>query len=86
MLGPKEIGFEVWPENWPAVQAFLTVQTQWASSMSGATGLDYTRVHAGLEMAGIECTPKLFAELRLMEGAALEEFSRARKVTDRTKG
>ena len=75
-LGPKEEGFKVWPENWPALQAFLAVQTQWASGMGGATGLDYMRVRAGLEMAGIEVTPELFQSLRLMESAALEVFAR----------
>jgi hypothetical protein len=53
MLGPKDEGFVVWPENWPVVEAFAVVQTQWSHSMSGPAGLDYTRVETGLRLAGV---------------------------------
>lgn len=84
MLGPKEEHFEVWPENWDAVQAFLGVQTQWAVGFAGPTGLDYTRVRAGLEMAGITVTQDLFSRLRIIEGGALKALAKsARQVTDK---
>ena len=79
-LGPAEKAFPVWPENWPAVQAFLSVQTQWAIGMSGGpTGLDYARVRAGLELAGVEATPELFQKLRILESAALAAISKRNK-------
>jgi hypothetical protein len=78
-LGPKDEGFQVWPENWPALQAFLAVQTQWAIGMNGPTGLDYTRVRAGLELAGVETTPALFQKLRILESAALAALSKRTK-------
>jgi hypothetical protein len=74
-LGAKNPTFEVWPENWPAVQAFLKVQTQWATGMGGPTGLDYTRVRDGLELAGVSVTPELFEQLQVMEAGALKAFS-----------
>lgn len=57
--------FEVWPENWRAIELFLDVSTQWralaapegATGMAGAiwsrimyTGLDYSAVAATLAM------------------------------------
>lgn len=73
--GPEQKEFAVWPENWAALQAFLSVQSQWAVGMSGPTGLDYVRVKAGLEMAGVAITPELFAQLRLLERGALDAMS-----------
>jgi hypothetical protein len=76
----------VWPENWPAVQAFLTVQTQWVVGMSGPTGLDYARVRDGLTMAGIEVSPALFQSLRVIELGVLEALASANeKRTKRSK-
>jgi hypothetical protein len=75
-LGPKEEHFEIWPDNWPAWQAFVSVQTQWSTGFGGPTGLDYSRVKAGLEMAGIEMTKEMFAHLRIIEAAALKAMSK----------
>jgi hypothetical protein len=60
-------GFPVLAENWDAVLAWLTVQTQFSR-----TGFRYEGLEAGLRMAGVECTPGLFAQLQTMEVAALE--------------
>jgi hypothetical protein len=73
--GPEETLCEVWPENWLAVEAFLVVQTQWSVGMGGATGFDYTRVKAGLEMAGITVSVELFEKLRVIEHAALRAWA-----------
>lgn len=69
--GDEEKDFLIWPENWEAVRAFLSVSSQWSVGVNGPTGLDYSRVRAGLEMAGIEVTPDLFGKLRVLESAAL---------------
>ena len=80
MLGAREEGFAVWPENMPAVQTFLCVQTQWShSGMGGPAGLDYARVKVALSLAGEEVTPELFRKLQLMEAGALEELARIQK-------
>lgn len=78
-LGPEEKHFEVWPENWPAWEAFLAVQTQWASGFNGFTGLDYSRVRAGLRAAGIRVTKDLWQKLQYIELCVLDEQSKSRR-------
>jgi hypothetical protein len=70
----------IWPENVPAVVAFLAVQTQWRVAAGAARlhyiGLDYAGVAAGLTAANINVTPELWADIRLIEmgaRAALQE-------------
>ena len=69
----------VWPDNWPAVVAFLAVQTQWRAAIVGGgfsparlfyVGLDYAGVRAGLAAEGIALTPAQWRDLRLMEAEA----------------
>lgn len=64
----------VWPENVAAVEAFLVCSSQWrmVDGMSGmrVIGLDYAGVKAGLELAGIEVTPDLWSDIRLVEAGA----------------
>ena len=68
--------FEVWAENWPVVDAFLCIATQWRAIGLGMTGqvywqgLDYAGAAAGLAGAGIEGSPPIWAGLRVMEAAA----------------
>lgn len=64
------------------MQAFFAVQTQWASGgMGGPSGLDYTRVRAGLHLAGIEATPELFQKLQILESAVLEALAKKDKAS-----
>ncbi|TVO70909.1 hypothetical protein FHP88_15760 [Sedimenticola selenatireducens] len=58
--------FYVLEENWTAVMAWLTVQTQMTR-----TGFRYEGMEAGLRMATIESTPEIFSKLQVMEGAVL---------------
>jgi hypothetical protein len=74
--------FEVYPENWLAVQVFLALSTQWRavgiSTMTKArivhTGLDYAVIEPVFRMMDIK--PKrraaIFQKLRVMEEAALD--------------
>lgn len=71
----------VWPENAPAVDAFLAVSTQWrmVASAGGPLvygGLDYTGVRAGLDLAGITPSPALWADVQLIEAGALGALNR----------
>lgn len=75
----RQVG--IWAQHWPAVSAFCAVSTQWRVVGAGLTrlhtqGLDYTAMRAGLEMAGIEITPKLFGQIREIEIGALEHLNR----------
>lgn len=74
--------FEVWPENWKAVQLFLALSTQWRfvgiSTMVGArivqTGLDYSAVESIMRLMDIKPRRRaaLFKKLQIMEQAALD--------------
>lgn len=68
----------VWAENWPAVDLFIALGTQWRSGASGATGIDYTSVPVVLRMRGTPRRdwPELFESLQVMERAALDEMSK----------
>ena len=64
----------VWPENLPAVNAFIALSTQWRVGMAGATGLDYNVIPAVLRLQSIPRAdwPEVFDGLRIMESEALE--------------
>ncbi|MGD9863584.1 MAG: DUF1799 domain-containing protein [Pseudodonghicola sp.] len=74
-------GFAIWEENAPALEAFLSVDTQWVSIPKGQSGVKWIGLHYGnardgLAMAGIELTPETWAEVRLIEAGATEELNR----------
>lgn len=69
--------YEVWPENWPVVEMFLRVQTQWRTTSGGVIGLDYGVV---LEMARLCRSPDplaLLEDLYVMEVRARELLNKA---------
>lgn len=63
--------FEVLEENWPAVQMFLRLQTQWRTTMNGLLGLDYGAVAWILRLYEVEDPRALLEDLQVMEAAAL---------------
>lgn len=65
---------ELWPDNLPAVNAFIAMSTQWRVGMNGATGLDYAVVPTVLRLAGVPRAdwPEVFDGLRTMEDEALK--------------
>ena len=70
--------FEVWPENWRATTFFAALGTQWRlSAMGQVTGLDYPGIEAAFRLRGIprHRWKKLFADLQMMEAAALDYMS-----------
>ncbi|MEJ0012788.1 MAG: DUF1799 domain-containing protein [Bauldia sp.] len=68
--------FMLWPEHEAAVRAFMAVcGSQWRAAISPTgrivyLGLDYAGARAGLDAAGIDVTPELWADLQTMEHAA----------------
>ena len=71
---PEDDGdlFEVFEENWPALELFLRVQTQWRVGMNGPVGLDYVAVAWVLKLTAEEATHRaLLEDLQIMEGAVL---------------
>lgn len=65
--------FEVLPENWPTLRAWLAVQTQWRfGGMGTPVGLDYTAVDVAMRRLGMaDDDGEIFAGLQVMEIAAL---------------
>lgn len=70
---------DVWPENWPVVQLFLRLATQWrVGGMGSKTGLDYLVVYATLDKLKLtenECE-HYFADIQVLEIAALKEMNK----------
>lgn len=59
---------------------FLSLQTQWRfhAVTGAAAGLIYEAIPPAAALAGIETSPALFADLQIMETAALNEWARKR--------
>lgn len=72
-------GVEIMPENWTVICAFLACQTQWriAVSLVGREwlGFEYPGVDVVLTRRGFD--NEVFADLQVMEIAALEAFGEA---------
>jgi len=77
----REEDFEVWPENWDAVEIFRACDTQWTVllGLGGLyyEGLDYTRV-AGVarDWLGVPLTRDLLARIRVMESEGKKLLNR----------
>jgi len=67
---PSE-NFEVWEENWPVVEMFMRVQTQWRTTMNGVLGLDYAAVAWLFMMYEVQDQRALLEDLQIMEAAAM---------------
>lgn len=68
--------FEVWPENWPAVDLFLLCQTQWRMGPGGIAGLDYGAVLSVARLWGMKRLRETMADVQVIEAAILAERSR----------
>jgi len=73
---PEPDRFEVWPENWDAIEMWCRVQTQWRTSAGGAIGLDYGVLSWLFKMYAVEDPRALLEDLQVMEGAALNAMNR----------
>lgn len=64
---------EVWPENWPIVQLFCRLSTQWQISMSGAVGLKYESLYPLLDRHYPDADEwqQAFDDIQMMEREAL---------------
>lgn len=73
MLGARPPDhFEVEPENWPALLAFISCETQWRYANSGLRlGLDYPALESVVRLQKIPNKPDVFRRVQIMERAAL---------------
>lgn len=76
----------VWPEHRLAFDVFCAMQTQWrmgGGGMGGSvpTGLDYPALQAVMQLLDVPKADRVqvFADVRVMEGAALDAMAEARK-------
>lgn len=69
----EQQGIEVWPENWPVIDLFIQLGTQWRVGMCGPTGLVYEAVYGLLDRKGLEGDDwlRMFDDLRILEREAL---------------
>ena len=73
----RERGAEIGPDELDVVGLFQGLASQWrVHPMGGRIGFDYAAIGPTAALMGIEMTPAVFADLRLMEGAALAAFPR----------
>jgi len=73
MAGDEQQETECWPENWQALQVFITLATQWNVAYGGYVGLRYEALHPVFEACGIKkkARAEMFQTLRVMENEAL---------------
>tara|TARA_R100000781_G_scaffold26209_1_gene19309 strand:- start:2552 stop:2794 length:243 start_codon:yes stop_codon:yes gene_type:complete len=74
-----EKDFEVWQENWPAVELFLRVQTQWRTSMGGVTGLDYASVISTAKLYEVPDLPAVLEDLQVIEVTVMTALNKEAK-------
>jgi Phage related hypothetical protein (DUF1799) len=65
--------FGVWPDNFAAVNAFISLTTQWRVGFAGATGLDYGALIPVFRMTKIPRADwsDIFESIRVLEDATL---------------
>ena len=70
----------MWPENWPVVETFAALMTQWNVGMSGPVGLRYESVPIVLRLRGVPRAEwaDIFDGERVMESEALRVFAERR--------
>jgi hypothetical protein len=62
----------VWDDNWPALEMFLRLQTQWRVGMNGLIGLDYGAAAWVLSLySAPDQHRELLEALQVMEAAVL---------------
>ena len=67
--------FDVWPENWDAVDVFMQCDTQWTVLVGFGgvhhEGLDYRKVASvARDWCGLELSRDLLGQIRVMENEA----------------
>jgi hypothetical protein len=70
--------FEVWPDNWPAINIYCAMRTQWNVGPAGPVGLNYASL--GEVWRRLKVPPsdrdQAFQDLQVMEAAALNHMHR----------
>jgi len=75
-VAQRDAVFEVEPENWPIVAAFMDCVTQWRIHEGSRIGLDYAAVVALLKVRFPDRVADMLTGVQVMEAAAIEEFAK----------
>ena len=72
--------FEVWPENWPAIQLYAQNRTQWIQGPGGPTGLNYPWFQSCLDRKGVAADEAevVMDGLKVIEEAVLDKVYKDR--------
>jgi hypothetical protein len=65
--------FDVWPENWPAVELFMRCQTQWRTDNGYRTGLIYSELIAIGSLYSVENLGQVMEDMQVIEREILEQ-------------
>lgn len=67
---------KVWPIHFDVLQVFSSLITQWRVGAHGRTGIDYSVLPVVMDLHEINPTERkqMFADLKIMETAALEQL------------
>jgi hypothetical protein len=79
---------EVWECNWQSVTTFEAMSTQWRIAPDGPTGLDYAALPVVAQLLEVPRRrwADVFADVRVMEDAALKYFAHLRKQREKPHG
>ena len=69
--GPQH--FEVWPENWAALDLFLRCQTQWRTDNGQRVGLIYSELIAIGNLYSVENLGRVVEDVQVIEAEILNQ-------------
>lgn len=77
---PEEEEFWLWPDNVPAFDLWLRLQTQWRVGLNGRTGLDYSGVESCMRLLRVSRQEwsEMFRGVQAMEREVLEVIAQRR--------
>jgi len=68
--------FEVFAENWHALEVFTACQTQWNyAGMGSPVGINYNALESVMRMMNIDDHNQCFEQVRFIEQGALQQIS-----------
>ncbi len=65
--------FDVWPENWPAVELFMRCQTQWRTDNGQRTGLVYSELIGIGNLYSVKNLGKVVEDVQVIEAEILNQ-------------
>ncbi|OCG08838.1 hypothetical protein A9G13_01900 [Gilliamella sp. wkB178] len=69
---------EIWQDNLDVFRLFRAMSTQWHTSMSGVTGLDYNCLSWVMKVNNIAENERIFNDLQIMESEALKLINKVK--------